>query len=349
MGPGSSVLCFCALLSVVSAGFCDEAGWELTWADEFTTLDTSSWNVLNGTTQNDSSLVATRARGRPQRQAPVWERVARHRRRCTRRRLRNRASLHLSLIILHPPHRCRDAMCLSSNVAVRDGQLVLTARREDRGWAKFTTGAVNSQNKRSFAAAADKPIRVCIAGSLPGSVATGKGLWPAFWLCVREFLFPLSVALQLPSFRDLTPPPLLLPDSMPNTDACWPDNGELDLMEEINGDGVEHYTYHVSPRNATKCHGGPVQEHAWGEVTLGPSMASGVHEYAVEIALGQFSFVVDGVYRFHSNSTNLPVHDVPWYVILNLAIGGPWPKPPDGDTVFPVTTTIDYVRVSTTR
>ena len=35
------------------------------------------------------------------------------------------------------------------------------------------------------------------------------------------------------------------------------------------------------------------------------------------------------------------------YVILNFAIGGPWPAPPDASTVFPVETLVDYVRVST--
>ena len=91
-------------------------------------------------------------------------------------------------------------------------------------------------------------------------------------------------------------------------------------MEEINGDSVEHFTYHVSPRNASKCKGGPVQQHAGGEVTLGPTMATGQHEYAVEIALGQFSFVVDGKVTFsNNNATGLPVHDVPWCVGVERA------------------------------
>ena len=77
---------------------------------------------------------------------------------------------------------CRDAMCLTSNVAVRGGQLVLTARREEVGWAHYSTGAVESRNKKSFAAAADHPVRVCVAGTLPGDVRTGRGLWPAFWM-----------------------------------------------------------------------------------------------------------------------------------------------------------------------
>ena len=45
-------------------------------------------------------------------------------------------------------------------------------------------------------------------------------------------------------------------------------------------------------------------------------------------------------------SGKLPVHNVPWYVILNFAVGGPWPHPPNASTVFPVETLVDYVRVS---
>ena len=95
-------------------------------------------------------------------------------------------------------------MCLTSNVAVSGGKLILTARREQSGWAKFTTGAVNSRDKRFFAATQDKPIRMCIAGSLPGSVATGKGLWPAFWLCVSRAIAAPCVA---PPHAWLTPHP----------------------------------------------------------------------------------------------------------------------------------------------
>ena len=39
------------------------------------------------------------------------------------------------------------------------------------------------------------------------------------------------------------------------------------------------------------------------------------------------------------------VYDHPFFLILNLAVGGPWPGNPDGSTVFPQTLTVDYVRV----
>ena len=207
---------------------------------------------------------------------------------------------------------CREAVCMAANVAVAGGSLVLTARRENVAWANYTTGAINSHGKRGFGARPGAPVRICIRGTVPvGPNATSHSYWPAFWL-------------------------------MPNDGSCWPDHGELDLMEMINGDSVEHWTYHVSPANASLCHGGEVQKSAGGSGAVAP----GAQEYAVEIAEGQLAFAVDGVVRWNSTSTALPVHDVEWGVILNFAIGRPWAYAPTEATLFPVETTVDYVRVA---
>ena len=37
--------------------------------------------------------------------------------------------------------------------------------------------------------------------------------------------------------------------------------------------------------------------------------------------------------------------DKPFYIILNLAVGGNWPKPPNSTTPFPATMSVDWVRV----
>ena len=37
--------------------------------------------------------------------------------------------------------------------------------------------------------------------------------------------------------------------------------------------------------------------------------------------------------------------DHPFFLLLNLAVGGNWPGPPDADTVFPARMKVDYVRV----
>ena len=39
------------------------------------------------------------------------------------------------------------------------------------------------------------------------------------------------------------------------------------------------------------------------------------------------------------------VYDHPFFIILNVAVGGRWPGSPDETTVFPQTMLIDYVRV----
>ena len=97
---------------------------------------------------------------------------------------------------------CRDAMCLTDNVSVENGALLLTAKRQNAGWAQYTTGAVNSQNKRFFQATVDQPFRLCVSGKVPGGNGVGAGLWPAFWM-------------------------------MPNDNSCWPDHGEQDIFEMV--------------------------------------------------------------------------------------------------------------------
>ena len=98
---------------------------------------------------------------------------------------------------------CRDAMCLTDNVALENGALLLTARKENSGWAKYTTGAVNSKDKRFFQATHAQPFRLCVSGKVPGGNGVGAGLWPALWM-------------------------------MPNDKSCWPDHGEQDIFEMVS-------------------------------------------------------------------------------------------------------------------
>jgi hypothetical protein len=74
----------------------------------------------------------------------------------------------------------------------------------------------------------------------------------------------------------------------------------------------------------------------------------GFNEYAIEVrGDGSFSFVYNGATVHEYNVTKgLPLHQVPWYLILNFAVGGPWPKAPSSSTVFPAVTSVDYVRVA---
>jgi len=103
----------------------------------------------------------------------------------------------------------RDSQGTADNVWVEDGNLVLQTKKETTGEYNYTSGAVFSKGKVSF----QGPARVCVRAKLPGGEGGGNGIWPAHWL-------------------------------MPDNDACWPSNGEIDIMEMVNGDGDLHGTYH---------------------------------------------------------------------------------------------------------
>jgi beta-glucanase (GH16 family) len=202
------------------------------------------------------------------------------------------------------------------NISKTNSVLVLRSQRQQSKNYNYTSGAINSQNKQFWKG----PARVCVNAMLPGRPfsSNSNGVWPAHWL-------------------------------MPNTKACWPSNGEIDIMEMINGDGVLHGTYHWSP-NCSNCNCTNLQ--LGGQTKITGDWNATWHEYAVEYTNDWIAFVLDS--KVYSNITRGMKHkgvpaafyDVPYYLILNTAVGGPWPKPVDASTTFPLYHYIDYVHVS---
>lgn len=146
-------------------------------------------------------------------------------------------------------------------------------------------------------------------------VPSGQGVWPAFWLLGEDF-----------------------------PTAGWPRCGEIDVMENV---GKEPATIHGSLH-------GPGY---FGETPLTATytlaqgrFSDGFHTFAVEWEEGAIRFYVDDVLYQTRTPASLPagkhwVFDHPFYVILNLAVGGNMPGPPDDSTVFPQRMLVDYVRV----
>src|SRR5262249_36622093 len=83
----------------------------------------------------------------------------------------------------------------------------------------------------------------------------------------------------------------------------------------------------------------------------GVSLANDFHVYALEWQPNQVQFFVDGNLYETRTPADIPgktrVYDHPFFIILNVAVGGNWPGSPDGSTVFPQTMLVDYVRVYT--
>jgi beta-glucanase (GH16 family) len=143
----------------------------------------------------------------------------------------------------------------------------------------------------------------------------GQGLWPAFWMLGNDF-----------------------------GQVDWPFCGEIDIMENI---GLEPSTVHGT------IHGpGYSDSGLTGSYTLSGSQrfADAFHVFAVEWEQREIRFYVDSILYQTVTPADLPagttwVFDHPFFILLNVAVGGDWPGSPDASTVFPQTMTVDYVRV----
>jgi beta-glucanase (GH16 family) len=142
----------------------------------------------------------------------------------------------------------------------------------------------------------------------------GQGIWPAFWMLGAE--------------------------------GRWPANGEIDVMENIGKEpSMVHGTIHGPGYSGGNGIGAPYS------LPKGQKFSDDFHTFAVVWAPDSIEFFVDGhSYQKVLASTvtakgNNWVYTQPFYLLLNLAVGGNWPGYPDATTQFPQTMTVDYVRV----
>ncbi|GMI35715.1 hypothetical protein TeGR_g12354 [Tetraparma gracilis] len=218
----------------------------------------------------------------------------------------------------------RSANCTLEDTYIEDGSLVLRSRQPSPG--VYTTGAVTTAGKVAWK---DSPkFRMCISAILPSGRSAGgssQGIWPAHWL-------------------------------MPDDSSCDPDEGEVDILEMINGDSTAYATYHwIDNWPAETCKGTEGNNHYHhinGAVTMPDDWDSAYHEYAVERSSEYLAFVVDGKTVLNktvdSSDVTAPLlWQMPFHLILNTAIGGGWPGEPDDTTGFPAYHKIDFVKVST--
>lgn len=144
----------------------------------------------------------------------------------------------------------------------------------------------------------------------------GQGIWPAFWMLGADI-----------------------------GSVGWPACGEIDVMENVGYEpAVVHGTVH-----------GPGYSGAQGlsaayRNPTGAAFADGFHVFGVDWRPDAVTWTVDGTaYRTVTRQDVGPnpwVFDKPFFVVLNVAVGGSWPGSPDASTRFPQQMTVDWVRVS---
>ena len=187
-----------------------------------------------------------------------------------------------------------------------NGFLVIKAMRETYMGRQYTSARLESRGKleRTYG-------RFETRMQLP----YGQGIWPAFWMLGNDI-----------------------------GSAGWPTCGEIDIMENI---GREPSILHGSLHGPGYSGGSPLGN----AYTLpgGARFADGFHVFAVEWELNVVRWYMDDIQYGTKTPADTPsgarwVYDHPFYLLLNLAVGGNWPGAPDSTTVFPQTLTVDYVR-----
>jgi len=147
---------------------------------------------------------------------------------------------------------------------------------------------------------------------------SGQGIWPAFWMLGTNFL-----------------------------EVGWPNSGEIDIMELVNAGTTFHVTLH-GPQGDTDYFGGVERS---GQVvgTKGPiaDLTEDFHIYWLDWQPNNITIGLDNKTLANFTPASLPpgaqwVFDRPMYVLLNIAVGGPWPGPPDATTPFPATMLVDW-------
>ncbi len=206
------------------------------------------------------------------------------------------------------------------NIRIKNGILEIIARKEryknkryaphiknyrfNRASSEFTSGSIHTKNKFEF-----KYGRIEVRAKLP----SGNGVWPAIWMLGANF-----------------------------DEVKYPRAGEIDLMEHVGiSPGEVHATVHYPMENnqGITSNGGS---------QMVKSLSSEFHTYAMNWSTEKIEFLIDNE-PYHSfvidqaGTDNNPFRK-PFYLILNLALGGNWAGKVDPD-IFPQKFLIDYVRV----
>jgi beta-glucanase (GH16 family) len=198
------------------------------------------------------------------------------------------------------------------NASVTNGNLTITARKENIQNREYSSARLVTKNKGDFLYG-----RMEAKAKLP----SGRGTWPAIWMLPTDWVY-----------------------------GGWPTSGEIDIMEHVGYDpNVVHATIHTETYNHSR--GTQVGEsltltnvfdnyHTYA-IEWEPGV---IRAYINETQYATFAFDVNDI-------QNGPSHlawpfDQDFHFIFNIAVGGNWGGVQGVDTnIFPTSMIVDYVRV----
>ncbi|MEU9154552.1 family 16 glycosylhydrolase [Streptomyces sp. NPDC048417] len=211
----------------------------------------------------------------------------------------------------------REYYTSGTNNAALDGQghLVITAKKENPanyqcwyGTCQYTSARMNTSGKFS-AQYGHVEARM--------KIPRGQGMWPAFWMLGTDI-----------------------------GSVGWPNSGEIDVMENV---GFEPSTIHGTIHGPG--YSGSAGIGAGYTLPNGQAFADAFHTFAVDWAPNSITWSVDGIaYQTRTPADvggNTWAFNKPFFLILNLAVGGYWPGDPNSSTAFPAQLVVDSVSVTT--
>lgn len=192
-----------------------------------------------------------------------------------------------------------------ANSYIKDGFLVLKAIDQPYRGKFYTSARLNTKFKGDW-----KYGRFDIRAKTP----VQQGVWPAIWMLPTDGVY-----------------------------GGWPKSGEIDIMESIGHKPTTlHGTLHYGPD-------WPNNKHTGASYELPVPFDQAFHVFSVEWEENEIRWYIDGELFSTKTAADLDPHPWPFdqrfHLLLNLAIGGNWPGPPDENTTFPKYMWVDYVRV----
>jgi len=192
------------------------------------------------------------------------------------------------------------------NARIDNGMLVIEARRESLGGSAYTSARLKTQGKQSFG------INTWVEARI--NAPEGQGIWPAFWMLGNSI-----------------------------STVGWPSCGEIDIMEIQGQNPFRNFgTIHWADASGQHVSFG-------GIFNSSTSLSAGFHTYAISRTGSSIKWYVDRVQYAEANISgginSTSEFQGPFFVILNVAVGGNFVGSPDGSTVFPQQMQVDWVRV----
>ena len=159
-----------------------------------------------------------------------------------------------------------------------------------------------------------------------------------------QFQYGLVEArIQVPAGQGLVAQFWALGHEAYESEDAWPGCGEIDTMEVLGSEpsivnGTLHAPWSFAPTGVQ------------GTAESATPLSAGFHVYSVEWEPERISFMLDGSVYKTITPADLPAGAAwpfkhPYFLLLDLAVGGEWPGSPNASTHFPAQMLVDWVRV----